>query len=175
MPTQQHLEHIRQDRQSIFAEAEIGSHPRSNPYPKLENEGSSDSAEAKSRLRVRIPSSGSVYPTLTELPGADKDHQPAPLTLTTKVERRESHQEDLSPESPGQSAGSVTSARRSTKRALSPPRSPSTDVSSPASDRSTLGLGPAQIRKPAMACMFCRGRKIACGQPSAESEDRTCK
>ncbi|KDQ05831.1 hypothetical protein BOTBODRAFT_182178 [Botryobasidium botryosum FD-172 SS1] len=30
-------------------------------------------------------------------------------------------------------------------------------------------------RKPVLACLFCRGRKIACGQLHVGSEDRTCK
>ncbi|KDQ21167.1 hypothetical protein BOTBODRAFT_25595 [Botryobasidium botryosum FD-172 SS1] len=29
-------------------------------------------------------------------------------------------------------------------------------------------------RKPVLACLFCRGRKIACGQARVGSEDRTC-
>ena len=30
-------------------------------------------------------------------------------------------------------------------------------------------------KKPALACLFCRGRKIACGPPLPESKDKTCK
>jgi hypothetical protein len=30
-------------------------------------------------------------------------------------------------------------------------------------------------KKPALACLFCRGRKIACGPPVPGSKDRTCK
>ena len=30
-------------------------------------------------------------------------------------------------------------------------------------------------RKPTLACLFCRGRKIACGQPLPGSVDKTCK
>jgi hypothetical protein len=30
-------------------------------------------------------------------------------------------------------------------------------------------------RQPSLACFFCRGRKIACGQPAEGSTDRTCK
>lgn len=33
---------------------------------------------------------------------------------------------------------------------------------------------PAQPRPP-LACLFCRGRKIACGAPPAESEKKTCQ
>ncbi|KDN45544.1 hypothetical protein RSAG8_04868, partial [Rhizoctonia solani AG-8 WAC10335] len=29
-------------------------------------------------------------------------------------------------------------------------------------------------KKPALACLFCRKRKIACGPPSPDSTDRTC-
>lgn len=30
-------------------------------------------------------------------------------------------------------------------------------------------------RKPAIACLFCRERKIACGAPPVGSADTTCK
>jgi hypothetical protein len=30
-------------------------------------------------------------------------------------------------------------------------------------------------KKPPVACLFCRGRKIACGPPDLGSEDLTCK
>jgi hypothetical protein len=30
-------------------------------------------------------------------------------------------------------------------------------------------------KKPALACLFCRGRKIACGPPVPGSKDKTCK
>jgi len=30
-------------------------------------------------------------------------------------------------------------------------------------------------KKQALACLFCRERKIACGRPSAHSPDQTCK
>ncbi|KAH7927858.1 hypothetical protein BV22DRAFT_989117, partial [Leucogyrophana mollusca] len=30
-------------------------------------------------------------------------------------------------------------------------------------------------KKQALACLFCRERKIACGRPSATSSDQTCK
>ncbi|KAF9497941.1 hypothetical protein BDN71DRAFT_1342993, partial [Pleurotus eryngii] len=29
-------------------------------------------------------------------------------------------------------------------------------------------------KKPPLACLFCRGRKIACGPPMPGSKDRTC-
>jgi hypothetical protein len=29
-------------------------------------------------------------------------------------------------------------------------------------------------KKPALACLFCRGRKIACGPPVPGSKDKTC-
>ncbi|KAI0319717.1 hypothetical protein OF83DRAFT_1054464, partial [Amylostereum chailletii] len=29
-------------------------------------------------------------------------------------------------------------------------------------------------KKPALACLFCRERKIACGPPAPEDEDQTC-
>lgn len=48
------------------------------------------------------------------------------------------------------------------------------------SPRSTLRLSPpphqkrSMDKKPALACLFCRGRKIACGPPVPGSKDRTC-
>lgn len=30
-------------------------------------------------------------------------------------------------------------------------------------------------KKPIMACLFCRERKIGCGPPPPEQEDQTCK
>jgi hypothetical protein len=44
------------------------------------------------------------------------------------------------------------------------------DSSSPASVNTANGN-----RKPPLACLFCRGRKIACGPPPPESTDKTCK
>jgi len=48
------------------------------------------------------------------------------------------------------------------------------------SPRSPLRLSPAPHtrrsldKKPALACLFCRGRKIACGPPQPGSKDKTC-
>ncbi|KAF9486716.1 hypothetical protein BDN71DRAFT_1425770, partial [Pleurotus eryngii] len=37
-------------------------------------------------------------------------------------------------------------------------------------------LSPLSDEKPLkLACLFCRGRKIACGPPLPGSKDRTCK
>ncbi|TFK62881.1 hypothetical protein BDN72DRAFT_741033, partial [Pluteus cervinus] len=33
---------------------------------------------------------------------------------------------------------------------------------------------PTQDKKPLLACLFCRGRKIACGPPMLGSKDKTC-
>ncbi|KAG8214138.1 hypothetical protein J3R82DRAFT_10904 [Butyriboletus roseoflavus] len=49
------------------------------------------------------------------------------------------------------------------------------------SPRSPLRMSPAPHtkrsldKKPALACLFCRGRKIACGPPQPGSKDKTCK
>ena len=49
------------------------------------------------------------------------------------------------------------------------------------SPRSSLRLSPVPHtkrtldKKPALACLFCRGRKIACGPPQPGSKDKTCK
>ncbi|KAI9571654.1 hypothetical protein HD554DRAFT_1982868, partial [Boletus coccyginus] len=48
------------------------------------------------------------------------------------------------------------------------------------SPRSPLRLSPTPHakrsldKKPALACLFCRGRKIACGPPQPGSKDKTC-
>ncbi|GJE93153.1 Zn(II)2Cys6 transcription factor [Phanerochaete sordida] len=57
-------------------------------------------------------------------------------------------------------------------------RAPAGDgAGSAAAAASTPGAaGPAPSKKkPAMACLFCRERKICCGPPAPESEDRRCK
>ncbi|KAG6375585.1 hypothetical protein JVT61DRAFT_3150 [Boletus reticuloceps] len=48
------------------------------------------------------------------------------------------------------------------------------------SPRSSLHMSPTHTKrsldkKPALACLFCRGRKIACGPPEPGSKDKTCK
>ncbi|KAI6010517.1 hypothetical protein EDC04DRAFT_797058 [Pisolithus marmoratus] len=35
--------------------------------------------------------------------------------------------------------------------------------------------GKSMDKKPALACLFCRGRKIACGPPLPGTKDKTCK
>lgn len=43
------------------------------------------------------------------------------------------------------------------------------------STRSPVKRAPSSDRKPVMACLFCRGRKIACGGPlNPDSENKTC-
>ena len=37
------------------------------------------------------------------------------------------------------------------------------------------GKGGPLDKRPALACLFCRGRKIACGPPLPGSKDKTCK
>jgi hypothetical protein len=49
-----------------------------------------------------------------------------------------------------------------------------------ASPRPLMPLTPLPIKRPAekkppLACLFCRGRKIACGPPIPGSKDKTCK
>lgn len=41
--------------------------------------------------------------------------------------------------------------------------------------RTSSSAKAAQERKPPLACYFCRGRKICCGQPADDNPDRTCK
>ncbi|KAG8727898.1 hypothetical protein FRC10_005487 [Ceratobasidium sp. 414] len=44
----------------------------------------------------------------------------------------------------------------------------------PSSQAETKKDGPPSPKKPALACFFCRKRKIACGPPPPDSPDRTC-
>ena len=37
------------------------------------------------------------------------------------------------------------------------------------------GVKKQVLRKPPLACHFCRGRKIACGAPDPSNPNRTCK
>ncbi len=65
----------------------------------------------------------------------------------------------------------------STKHAPSAPSSPSV----PANDAGPPKLVPTRSprrlgnRKPVLACLFCRGRKIACGPPVPGGPDNACK
>lgn len=65
-----------------------------------------------------------------------------------------SHTHSESTESPRQRSPSPRGASR-----ISPPPHPKRSMD----------------KKPALACLFCRGRKIACGPPVPGSKDRTCK
>ena len=66
---------------------------------------------------------------------------------------------------------------------LAPLPAPSTHSASPPSynpgaSQSVLKLTSARKpaeKKQALACLFCRERKIACGRPDPENEDQTCK
>ncbi|KAG8746652.1 hypothetical protein FRC10_004255 [Ceratobasidium sp. 414] len=62
---------------------------------------------------------------------------------------------------------------------LVPPVVPSQAHERPApvassSQAETKKDGPPAPKKPALACLFCRKRKIACGPPPPDSPDRTC-
>lgn len=72
----------------------------------------------------------------------------------------------FSPTLPQQfAASSVTRSQRRHSRSPSPPLRLSP---TPHTKRSL-------DKKPALACLFCRGRKIACGPPQPGSKDKTCK
>lgn len=70
----------------------------------------------------------------------------------------------------------------------SPPRTPKLAASPSSKTRNELSGRPGESvikldvdvprepkKKPLMACLFCRERKIACGHPSPEDQDRRCK
>ena len=55
---------------------------------------------------------------------------------------------------------------------------PSSPTPFPGSSQSVLKLTTTKKvaeKKQALACLFCRERKIACGRPDADNEDQTCK
>lgn len=69
----------------------------------------------------------------------------------------------------------LTHRLRKAARAQSHPyNSPSTSPVRRSISLSELSR-PAKGKKPIIACLFCRGRKIACGAPPPGSTDRTCE
>jgi hypothetical protein len=62
---------------------------------------------------------------------------------------------------------------------FSPPPSQPQQLDSTSSSTSTTTTdSPILVtpgKKPPLACLFCRGRKIACGPPPPGSTDKTCK
>jgi hypothetical protein len=99
------------------------------------------------------------------------------------------------PRHPAQDVGSLdasitapsTRRRISTRRPQKTRRSQShpyvgAKATSRPSSRMRLSAPPIKVRarrivqsKPPLACLFCRGRKIACGAPPAGSEKKSCK
>ncbi|KAF9492741.1 hypothetical protein BDN71DRAFT_1171434 [Pleurotus eryngii] len=72
--------------------------------------------------------------------------------------------------------GSPGRSRRSPSPRLEthPASSCSFEPETPPASLSPLSDEKPPEKKPPLACLFCRGRKIACGQPLPESKDRTC-
>ena len=58
---------------------------------------------------------------------------------------------------------------------IQPPGWPMVRTPSPRLQLSPLPSKRQLEKKPPLACLFCRGRKIACGPPEPGSEDPTCK
>ncbi|KAF9227112.1 hypothetical protein BS17DRAFT_446648 [Gyrodon lividus] len=79
--------------------------------------------------------------------------------------------------SPSQTAFSLPQHEQYTSSSYSHSRRRRSRSPSP---RSQLRMSPiphtkrSLDKKPALACLFCRGRKIACGPPSPGSKDKTC-
>ncbi|KAJ7587085.1 hypothetical protein C8J56DRAFT_1051378 [Mycena floridula] len=108
------------------------------------------------RLRVRIPISGTIGSSL--LSGSSGK---------------------MSKSSGSSSTSSATYSRRNS-RILKQETSDGMSLESPSicaseSPQTASSAKQTSTKKPPLACLFCRGRKIACGQPIAGSEDRTCK
>ncbi|KAF8843052.1 hypothetical protein BDN67DRAFT_256460 [Paxillus ammoniavirescens] len=92
---------------------------------------------------------------------------PAPcLTVSTLLSEFPSSQAPFAPPQSQHCASSYGHSRRRRSRSPSP-RSQHRMSPIPHSRRSL-------DKKPALACLFCRGRKIACGPPIPGSKDKTC-
>ncbi|KAF9049712.1 hypothetical protein BJ165DRAFT_1401584 [Panaeolus papilionaceus] len=108
---------------------------------------------------------------------------PSPYHATTsshtdiiqpKVESPEAAPSPLSPQ-PSHYSPTISQADSSKAPARAMTWSGPTRPSSPRSMRlSPLPLKRPLEKKPPLACLFCRGRKIACGPPLPGSPDRTC-
>ena len=75
--------------------------------------------------------------------------------------------------SKGGHVASVLTPRHQTQSP--PPRTQQQAQPSQVNPHQHHGKGGPLDKKPALACFFCRGRKIACGPPLPESKDKTCK
>lgn len=128
----------------------------------------------------------------TQLPSSPEQHQPcAALPVHNFYPVSDIMSPPSSPER-GESDHSVGHRHRAhhshspkAKRGT-PSRSWSPSRGSPSPRASSLGMRLSPLpyhkraaaineRKPPLACLFCRGRKIACGAPIPGSTDNTCK
>ncbi|KAG2127520.1 hypothetical protein DEU56DRAFT_742346 [Suillus clintonianus] len=113
----------------------------------------------------------------TFLPTSHRDASEVPMTVPSQsymfVEVESStpafiHTNQQHYHSPNESSSHTLSERTGSPYQRSP------------SPRGTLRISPpphpkrSMDKKPALACLFCRGRKIACGPPVPGSKDRTC-
>lgn len=111
----------------------------------------------------------------TDYPAHDA-HPPTPedpISPTTSCDTDDTHysQGKMHSHSPVARPRSLSRGWSPPRRSISP-RSASIRLSPlPPSKRVPV---PAE-KKPTLACLFCRGRKIACGPPLPGSPDKTCK
>lgn len=89
------------------------------------------------------------------------------------------HNDDVAASPPPNQGGQVTKRSKSkSQKTIRPSPSPQSRGPGMLEQTFTLELNmpkkPAE-KKPVMACLFCRERKIACGPPPEDSADRTCK
>ena len=114
-----------------------------------------------SRRSSTPPSDGSDYVVPANL-SHKKAVRPAMSTLI-------SSRQGLEHEAAGDSEANVK---------LESQQQPSSPTPFPGSSQSVLKLTTTKKvaeKKQALACLFCRERKIACGRPDADNEDQTCK
>ena len=94
-----------------------------------------------------------------------------------RLDRLSDHSPPDSPIHSGQSHPSPSEPSHDSSRQASPPltefllKSPK----SPSIGLSSLPSKNTPEKKPPLACLFCRGRKIACGAPLPGSIKKTCK
>ena len=155
VPSQQHLANYRHEHQRP------SQSPRS-PVARYQ----STQASSLDRRSSTPPSDPSDY-VLPRSPYQQRDPVPAPVAATTAHSSRQGlEHEDAAAEM------LPNDYKENQQQPSSPPNL------YPGSSQSVLKLTTTKKvaeKKQALACLFCRERKIACGRPDPENEDQTCK
>lgn len=102
------------------------------------------------------------------LPGSASSQRYPPVSASPPCQGLEYHRSSSGSGS-GSGPGSASPSRQ---------QSVPSDTAYPGSSQSVLKMTtPKKVteKKQALACLFCRERKIACGRPDPESDNQTCK